>query len=273
MIDHAAIQKYRREREEQRNKKKEITLKQYKKKEKARLTIWEVQPYTPEEEDVHYQMFWENQYHQFEKLKLEGDEYLIHCVQTRHHSHQELVWEMLEKYIKQFERKHFGMVFQIDQEYHMDRILALYEFFEKFWYKTPRWCLFVFRRAFSEIEAVLQCRRYGIALPHNGCILNFRTKFIHYFVLKFKLDRQKLSFQDHFLLSTGDYPKPKQEKEYELYINLIDSLLLRSPSSGIQGYGLPEDLAARAAFLEAAIQDSAQVYPCWDIYTEIPEAI
>ena len=134
-------------------------------------------------------------------------------------------WEQTAKFIGYKTRSHFKRM-QFNEDYKTERILSYYEWALLWWDKNPPWIRFAFERNFAQIEAVLQCRRLGIALPHNSCLLNCKTKFIKYFVIYFICKRQNIDYETYFI-STYGYKEmyPDVQLEYEFYLNRVESVV------------------------------------------------
>lgn len=166
-----------------------------------------------------------------------------------------VLWREVDKIVRRAERAHFKRCYQYDTQgrshsegRHEDRVLAFYELARAFWHKSPGWVVVTYQRAFSEIEAVLQCRRIGIGLEDNGHILNFRTKFIKYFVLYFKVKRSafKGDYESYYHHENSRYPCDKHLTEYNLYVIQIEDCIRRCPTASVYGFGDEKELERRA---------------------------
>ena len=147
--------------------------------------------------------------------------------------HWDELYRLVSKFITYCELGNFKQ-FQTD-EVHSIRIIAYYEWQRLMVHKSPKWCRFTFQKAFADFLAVLQCRQYGIALPHDSCLLNVKTKFIKYFKFYFIAKRKKLSIPE-FITS---YEQIRLHEdvlvEYEYYFRWVEQALLSCPSAVYYG--------------------------------------
>lgn len=160
---------------------------------------------------------------------------------VKHHRHNKLtgmqrdkLWQEVNTFITRCELSHFG-IFQTKEE-HEIRVLAYYEWQMLMRHKTPKWCRYVFNTAFADFLCVLQCREYGIALPHNTCLLNVKTKFIRYFKYYFIAKRKNLDIED-FILLHEDLKELYDDvlTEYRYYFTLVEQALQHCPSAVYYG--------------------------------------
>jgi hypothetical protein len=119
---------------------------------------------------------------------------------------------------------------------HIERILAYYEWQKLMWHKSPKECRYIFQRAFSDFLVVLQCRKFGIGLPHDNCLLNIRTKFVKYWKAYFICKRNNLTYEEYYVYKEGHlYIYPDVAAEYEMYFRTIEYAL--SACAGAVYYG------------------------------------
>jgi len=147
------------------------------------------------------------------------------------------LWNRTSTFISGCERKHFKMFQPVDE--HQTRMLAYYEYQKLMKHKSPKWCRYVFETAFADFLSVLQCRSFGIALPHGTCLLNSKTKFIKYWKYYFICKRNSLTIEEFIIL----YEKPVEVypdvvREFKFYFTLVEQALQSVP--GIVYYGVPD---------------------------------
>lgn len=144
---------------------------------------------------------------------------------------QEECWAKVQTLITYRSTRHFGRV--QSKTYQLDRILSFYEWSKIHWFRTPQWIRYSWECNFPGIEAVLQCRRWGIGLPHDNCLLNAKTKFIKYFIIYFVLKRDKISIEEHYISTAKKAVEmyPDVELEYVYYLNLVERALYATSST------------------------------------------
>lgn len=106
------------------------------------------------------------------------------------------LWNSVYRFVMHVERSHFKLMSQ-DHDFRQARVLAFYELAIARWNTPPAVVCKEFKSAFSEIEAVLQLRRMGIAFEdakENKGILAHRTNIIRQFVRYFEWKRSKLPY-------------------------------------------------------------------------------
>lgn len=135
------------------------------------------------------------------------------------------LWKLTDKFITFCEKGHFKKTFQ-DRDVHIDRILAYYEWQRLMSHKSPKECRFIFQKAFADFLAVLQCRKLGIALPHNNCLLNIRTKLVKYWKAYFICKRENLTIEEYYVYKQRHlYMYDDVWVEYQLFFSKIEMAL------------------------------------------------
>lgn len=169
-------------------------------------------------------------------------------------SRREQLWTAISQVVKRVERKHFKRVYQ-EEDKHLDRVLAFYEFAEARWDKTPAWCITAFTHGFAEIEGLLQLRRLGISLSEYDKhfndivvfpILQYRRWFVKVLVQYFQIERRKeldpsYSYYTLYYERTGRLPSEKTVRLYELRVSVLINGINRS-TENVFGFGQPRSL-------------------------------
>lgn len=165
-------------------------------------------------------------------------------VLTAYYKHNELkhlhkskhlqLWKLVNQLVSASERKHFGRLWQT-QDAHLERVMAYYEWQKLMWHKAPRECRFIYQAAFPDFLVVLQCRQYGIGLPHDTCLLNIRTKFVKYFKDYFICLREGITYEDLYILKGHKTLYEDVDREYAYYFAKIREALASCPSAVYQG--------------------------------------
>lgn len=171
------------------------------------------------------------------------DEHIVKCRTThdilmcyyKHNLMDELsparvkhLYSLTNVFITHCERGHFKRMHQTYDD-HVDRILAYYEWQKLMWWKSPNECRFIYQKAFADFLAVLQCRKFGIALPHDNCLLNIRTKFVKYWKAYFICKRENLTWEEYYVYKEGHlFIYPDVAVEYELYFTKIEYALSKT---------------------------------------------
>lgn len=153
-------------------------------------------------------------------------------------SERDELWEGVHKFVKRTERRHFKMMNQ-PQDFHMERILAFYELSKVRWNYSAGWICKAYMTGFSEIEALLQCRRLGIALDEDS-IMEYKKWYIKHFVEYFdyrrKHEKEGISFNTWYWRRKGSYPTKAYKKIWDARTKQLENLINRCPSFQIYGF-------------------------------------
>lgn len=167
---------------------------------------------------------------------------------------QVAAWNQVSKLVWYRERTHFKRAYQSNREFTQDRVVAFYDWANLWWFKNPPWIRFSYEKNFAGIEAVLQCRRLGVGLPHDTCLLNAKTKWINYFVIMQTLERQQVSFYSYWTAKTGRVFVPKNVEEeffyYEHQIKMAIQLAVLNSSVGIVNAHHTRNLVSYVDFVD-----------------------
>jgi len=200
-------------------------------------SIWGIIPVTPKPGSLEYRIFWDSTYQKnlfHPEYTVSEDVQLlweIMCRQEVSERKKRELWDLAYKYVLRHERKQFKMAYQVDEDRTLDRILGFYEFVQTQWFRTPKWLLFVWHAASSEIEAVFQLRRYGIALQHDGCIMNYRTRFIKFFVILQRIAKEGVTYEEYHIRRYHKYPTTGALYQFQFYKNQVEMVLSRTPQA------------------------------------------
>lgn len=138
------------------------------------------------------------------------------------------LWDTVHKMVGAVEKRHFkGCVQQRDK--HDDRVLAFYELARANWYKSPAWAIKTFQLSFSEIEALLQLRRWGIGLG-TPSIMQYKRWECKFLIIHQVCKRENISYPEYCMRRYKKYPTQDAIKLYAVRSLIIESLISRALS-------------------------------------------
>ena len=169
------------------------------------------------------------------------------------------LYKLTADFIEFCDKGHFKRIHQTREDI-MDRILAYYEWNKLMWHKSPKECRFIFQKAYSDFLAVLQCRKFGIALPNDTCLLNIRTKFVKYWKAYFICKRENMTWEEYYVYKEGHlYIYPDVAVEYEFYFAKIEWCL--NNTVGAVYLGCEE---RQRVYNQAVLADDPLLVSAWD---------
>ena len=151
------------------------------------------------------------------------------------------LWDTTNKMVGAVEKRHFKGCAQ-HHEKHSDRVLAFYELAQANWYRTPAWSIRTFQLSFSEIEALLQLRRWGIGLGTDN-IMQYKRWECKFLIIHQVCKREEISYVDYCLRRYKKYPTEDAIKLFHVRSIIIESLISRALAVSL------EDNYERSSFL------------------------
>lgn len=153
-------------------------------------------------------------------------------------SERDELWESVHKFVRRTELRHFRLLNQ-PEDFHMERILAFYELTKVRWNYSPGWICKAYMTAFSEIEALLQCRRLGIALDEDS-IMEYKKwyikHFVEYFDFRRKNEKEGITFNTWYFRRKKSFPTKAYKEIWDARTAQLEALINRCPSFQIYGF-------------------------------------
>ena len=185
-----------------------------------------------------------------------------------HESERKALWYEVYGFIKKVERNHFRQQRQKNKEYTDQRVLFFYELCALKWDKSISWNCKAFISAFTNIEAILMMRRWGL----GGLAADKASSWQVYSVVTyFTLWRRHESYIDWYTRKYERYPQQKTQDTWAWRSKWVETLindhLLTQFIEGVRNECTDETLQSDV-FISLLSGEDELLDPCSDDFSE-----